>query len=376
MRRIRCTTTSWCVLGGLIALVGGCTEATESRAAAAYTVEGDRVSIAKEGPVRFDLAKVELGPAPALPAVPARVTTVDALTSPSFAPLSGRVVEVKVRLGDQVQKGQKLALVRTADLPTLEHELRAAEVSVAARAAAVERLKALVEARAGSENELLLAESELEQARLLVKAAKAKLASLSVSRADETTYWVLATRSGTVVELDATPGLQVGPDRGSPIATVADLSEVLVVGDVPPQYASHLHPGASARIALSASAGDVLEGRIEVVSDVVDPERQTVPVRVRVDNSARTLRPNAFVDLTFSVHETKNTVLVPAVSVVRDGSNAVVFVATDKGVFEKRTVVLGRQGREVVEVLSGVKPGESVVKTGALLLLNALDIEA
>jgi membrane fusion protein, heavy metal efflux system len=344
---------------------------------AAFRVEKDVVSVASKGPLAFEVTSAKQGFALPLPPATARITTVEALTSPSFAPLSGRVIESQVHLGDQVQKGQQLVLVRTADLPALERDVRSSELAVTTKGASVERMRALVESRAGSQNDLLLAQSELAESKLSLQAAKAKLNSLQIARSkDETAYWVLANRSGTVVQLDAAPGSLVGPERAAPVVTIADLAEVLAVADVPQRDAIELQKGRLAHVFPFGAAGESVPGTIEVVSDVVDQERQTVPVRVRVDNSARKLRPNAYVDLSFEAGTARPAVLVPSVAVVRDGADAVVFVETATGSFKRRAVVVGRRTHDEVEVVSGVASGERVVTTGALLLVNALDIGA
>lgn len=341
-----------------------------------YRVDKDRITLTAEGPLAFHTAEARVGPALPLPTVTARITTVEALTSPSFAPLAGRVVETKVRLGDHVQKGQQLVLVRTADLPALQRELRSAELAVSTRSASVERMRALVASRAGAEHDLILSESELAEAKLERDAARARLQSLQISRSkDDTAYWVLATRAGTVVQIEATTGAQVGPDR-TPVATVADLAEVLAVADVSPRDALSVTRDAPAQVFALGSAGEKITGKVEGISDVVDPERQTVPVRVRIDNRARMLRPNAYVDLALGSTHEQTSVLLPTAAVVRDGPTSIVFVETNKASFARRKVVVGRTSAEEVEVLSGLQPGERVVTTGALLLLNALDVEA
>ena len=258
------------------------------------------VSVASKGPIAFEVTGAKQGFALPLPPVTARITTVEALTSPSFAPLSGRVIESQVHLGDHVKKGQQLVLVRTADLPALERDVRSAELAVTTKGASVERMRALVESRAGSQNDLLLAQSELDESKLSLQAAKAKLNSLQIERSkDETAYWVLANRSGTVVQLDAAPArwsARSAPRRWSPSPT---WPRCWWWPTCPSATPSSCRRGAIAHVFPSGAAGESVPGTIEVVSDVVDPERQTVPVRVRVDNSARKLRPNAYVDLSF-----------------------------------------------------------------------------
>lgn len=353
----------------------GCAAKAAPRHAESYAVQGHTVSIHKQGPVRFDTAVAMVGPALPLPQVTARVTTPESHTSPNFAPLSGRVVETRVHLGDRVKKGDKMVLVRSAEFPDLTHDLHAAELAVATRASSVERLKQLVAARVGAEHDLMLAESQLAEAKLAVTQGRARLASLQVDRNDDNSYWLLAGRDGTIVQLDATAGLQVGPERVQPVATVADLSELMVIADVPQHDAVELKPGTPAEVFASESSEPV-NGIVQVVSEVVDPERQTVPVRIAVPNQAHLLRPNAYVDVSFGSAGAGERVLVPAAAVVRDGARAVVFVETEKGTFKRREIVVGREQYDRAEVLSGLKAGEHVVTTGALLLLNAIDLKA
>lgn len=369
---------TWLRAGALALACAGlatCVRHAPAASTSSYHVEGSTVTVPKDTPVRFELAQAELGAALPISPVTGRVITSEALTSPVFAPLPGRVVEAKVRLGDHVQKGQKLVQVQSADLPVLEHGVRTAELAVATDSAKVTRMRSLVESRAGSVNDLLLAESELAEAKLALKAARSRLSSLQVKRADDTAYWLVAGRSGTVVQLEAAPGLQVGPERG-PLVTVAELSQVLVVGDVPQRDAVDLRAGAEVSVLAGGAGSPAIPGVVEAVSEIVDPERQTVPVRVRVDNAERRLRPNAFVDLGFSAANPRATVLVPTGALVRDGASAVVFVETAPGAFQKRAVQAGRRTRERVEIHAGLSAGEKVVANGALLLLNALDIGA
>lgn len=365
-------------IAGALAALAACHGGASGPGSPPFTVEKDQIRLDPSGqqPVRFATTAAEEGAPLPLPPVAARVTTVDALTAPSFAPLEGRVVDVRVRLGDHVKQGDKLVQVRAAELASLQHAVGAARLSIRTKQAIALRTRQLVEARAASQNDLLVAESELAEARLAADEAAAKLRSLSVQQAGDTTFWVLATRSGTVVQLDAAPGKQVGPDKDKPVATVADLDEVLVVGDVAQRHAASLSPGMPVKVSFPGSAAPVIEGTVESVSELVDPERQTVPIRVRLPNARRALRPNAYVDLAFAPGGDARVVQVPAEAIVSDGAASVVFVETEDRVFRRRPVQLGRQTRERAEVASGLRAGERVVTTGALLLLNAIDTES
>jgi cobalt-zinc-cadmium efflux system membrane fusion protein len=303
------------------------------------------------------------------------VQTVEALTAPSFAPLDGRVVEVPVKIGDRVKEGDHLMMVASGDLASLVKEQNAAKLTIRTKETLVQRLQLLVESRAASQNDLMVAQSELNEAKLAARAADAKLRSLTVKQAGESTYWILATRSGTVVQLDAIRGKQVGPDKDKPVATVADLDEVLVVSDVPQRDAASLALGSSVSVTQPGSGQEPIVGAIELVSDVLDPERQTVPIRVRVKNPQHILRPNQFVEATFGPTNADQVLIVPSEAVVTDGAKSVLFVQTAPGVLKRREVKIGRQTKDKAEVTSGLAEGDRVVVKGALLLLNAIDSE-
>ena len=344
------------------------------RSPSPYQIEADAVRLRAPGPFRFDTAVAESGPPLSRPPVTARVSTREQLTAPSFAPLDGRVAEVAVRIGDHVKQGDKMVLVRSGDLASLQRDLKAAQLSIQTKQALEKRIELLVEGRAASQNELLVAQSELAEAKLVAQAASSRLRSLSVRPEGDSGYWVLAPRAGTVVQLDATAGKQVGPDREHPVATIADLDEVLVVADLPQKDAAVLDPGGRVVVRLPGSQVEVA-GTIEVVSDVLDPDRQTVPVRVRVGNEAHKLRAYAFVEATFSSLPDERILQVPAEAVVSDGSTSVVFVETEPGVLRRRPVQLGRQSADKAEIMNGISAGDRVVVKGALLLLNALDVK-
>lgn len=359
----------------LLAMVSACSAAEARPSPPAYTAHAGHVVIHREGPVTFVTAPARRGPPLPAPPVTARVTAVESLTAPVFAPVESRVARALVQLGDRVTKGQKLVELRSGELPVLQKELEAAQAAARIKQDEVARLAELVEARTGSQHDLLVAQGELERLRIEVRAAAARVSSLGIRAEGEASFFAIAPRDGTVIQLAAAPGLLVGPERTDPLATVASLDEVLVVGDVASRDAGGVHAGQTAEVRLGEGSEGALLGTVEFVSDVVDPERQTVPVRVRVANQNHTLRPNAFVELVFRAQDGTSVVQVPSQAVVSDGAHSVVFVESKKGHYEKRNVELGRRTADVAEIRSGLAEGTPVVTSHALLLLNALDAE-
>jgi membrane fusion protein, heavy metal efflux system len=323
--------------------------------------------------VAFKTVQVRIGTR--LPPGPltARVATVDSLTEPVYSPLHGRVAEVKAHLGDHVKKGDRLVLVETPELPELTRQRQEARLAVALRQSTVDRLEQLVAARAVPEHDLAVAKSELDTAKVDVQSSEAKLHSLAVTPQGDGAYWLTAERAGTVVELKVMPGSSVGPDLEHPVCVVSDLSQVMVIGDVPQALATGLEAGLSATIRIPGQADSSLQGTVQMVSGVVDPERQSVPIRVLVDNAKGQLRPNAFVELQLVPKQDGNILLVPTSAVITDGLDTAVFVKAGPLSYHKRQVSVGRQNTEWTEINTGVKAGEEVVTSNPLLLINALE---
>lgn len=341
------------------------------------TVDQDRVTLpANSGsPVHFPVEKVSLQPALALPPVTGRVTTVATRTSPTFAPLPGRVVSVTVRLGDHVEKGDRLVEIRAVELPGLQQQLESARLATKTKQATVARIEQLVASRIAPESDLIIARSELSEAQLEVKAASDRIQALSVEQSGATGYFLRAASAGTVVQLAATPGQRVAPEDTEPVATIADLGEVLVEADVLQRDARQIAPGELATIVLSDGLDAHVSGRVQTVSEVVDPARQMVPVRILVENDAHILRPNSFVNVLFPTRTDQPVMVVPSAAVVSDGGLSVVFIEASPGSFLKRPVELGRRSKTEVEVKSGLLATDRVVTSNALLLLNAIDVD-
>jgi len=342
-----------------------------------FSVSGDHVDVQTGAPTwrYIELAHAALSDPIPPEAVPGRVAFDEARSAPIAAPLQGHVDAVNIRLGQQVRKGERLLAVRSGALVDLLREIESTQAKEAARRAVVERQRALVELKAVPEKDLAAAEQDLRQAHLAHEAAELKLHSLPVMPERDGLYWVTAPREGVVVERNVLVGNEVGPDRAEPLLVVGELDQVIVAADVPEAAVSELRIGQAANVSSAAAPARELAGQIEAIGEVVDPVRRMVNVRVRVPNGERLLRPNAFVQVAFTAQGSAR-VIVPADAVVTDNEQSFVFVQPPdhQQSLQRRAVVSGRQHEGQVEIVDGLRPGETYVAKGALLLLNAIDL--
>jgi len=349
---------------------------TTSQSVHRITVQGNTLLIPDQAPQwRYvELATtVEAPPLPP-PPVPGRVSFDEKRTASLSAPLPGRVEQVQVRIGDRVQEGDKLFNVRSAAWADLEREMASARANVEVKRRIAARARELVEIRAVPEKDALAAEADLHEAELAERASSAKRASLRIAPEGDNLFWVIAPRSGTVVDLDVVASQEVQPSGDHPLVRISELSEVLVLADVQESDAYDLRVGG--QVTIRTRAGSVTRtGTIDRISEVVDPKRRTVELRIRAANGDRALRPNSFVDVELQSDPSQRRVRVPAEAVVTDGQSSVVFVSRGEGKLERVTVTPGRQRGGEVELRTGLEPGARYVSKGAILLLNQLELE-
>jgi membrane fusion protein, heavy metal efflux system len=306
--------------------------------------------------------------------LPARVTIDETRVSNVGAPLSGRVSGVFIELGQRVKTGTALFSIASADIATLGAERAKADIDLAAARNNLERVRAMVAAHSMPAKDLVIAEQRYRQAELLHKLAYSKLNSLHVSSRGDNEFVVAAKRDGVVVEKNLVAGQAVAPDSGKPLVMIADLSWVWVLADLPEVDALQIKERARALITSPSLPALTIEGTVDMVSSVVDPDRHTIPIRVRLPNKNGLLKPNMFAQVKFSTGAKEDLSEIPAEAVVNDGEHQYVFVQGKPGQFSRRKVLVGAVRDGKVLVLSGLRLNETVVVGGAILLENYMTL--
>ena len=138
--------------------------------------------------------------------------------------------------------------------------------------------------------------------------------------------------------------------------------------DVPEKYLGKVTVGQRASVETDAFPGADFVARVASIGEVLDPATRRVQVRCVIDNPQRRLKPEMFVRVTPMPDEARKLVRIPNSALLTEGLYSHVFVEKEKGLFEKRRISLGLQGREDSYVKEGLTEGERVVISGALLL--------
>jgi len=260
-----------------------------------------------------------------------RVTFDEARVAHVLSPLSGRVVRIFAELGAHVRKGQALALIESPDLGSATSDLNKATAALIAAEHARRRIIELRQANAASEAALEQAENAWRQAMAERERAAQKVALLHAGPNVSQAYALTSPIEGDVLARNVTPGLNLqGTYSGgtSPeLFTVGDLDWVWLMGDVYETDIARVREGAAVEVTVTGLP-DTLHGKVDWISDVLDPQTRTARLRCVIPNPDGRLKPEMYGTVRVSVAPVR-ALAVPRTALVRLGEHTFVFL--DRG---------------------------------------------
>ena len=291
---------------------------------------------------------------------------------PVISLASGRVVDIKTRLGDDVKKGDLLIKVQSPDITNAYDTYLKAVNDEQFSNKAYLRAKDLYDHGAISLGMLEQAEDVEKNAKADLTASEEQLNTLGVRKDHPSSIVpVYAPISGVIIAQNVTNAAAAGVTfSGSSTAfTIADLSVVWILCDVYENDLSKIALGQSAIINANAYPNKTLTGRISEIEPILDPNIRTAKVRIEVRNPGF-LKVGMFVTATFVSRKIEVRAIVPATAVLHLHDRDWVFVPTGDGHFRRVEVHSGNMlpgNRQ--EILSGIAPGQQVVS-------NVLQLES
>ena len=289
-----------------------------------------------------------------------------------LAPVAGQVVDLRVKVGDAVRKGQPLCAInsREATAAIGEHIESTKDLDLAEKTYAM--TQDLFDHEAASRIALQQAQSDLAKARSRVARNAEALRVLGLRDDGDVAHFsgrvpLTSPLTGTVIERRVTDGQFVQTDS-TPIMVVADLSTVWVIGELFERDLHLVTVGQTAAVTAAAYGSERFQGRVSYISDVIDPATRTVKVRVSVPNLRGRLKPEMFASVALGVGGPERVLTIPSRAVFTEDGRTWVYVAAGSGRFTRRAIDLAQDEGSERRVLHGLQAGEQVVVGGALLL--------
>jgi cobalt-zinc-cadmium efflux system membrane fusion protein len=306
--------------------------------------------------------------------LPAIVESDPKLTAAVLTPLSGRLIALKVALGDRVSRGQVVAIIDSPDLGQAYDDNEKAADAFKLTEKNLGRQEAQNKLGVASDRDLDQAKSDYAQAAAEYTRTQAHLKTLGASAEAKSADAKSASRElsitapvgGSVTALSVAPGNMIN-DPTQPLMTIADLSTIWVTAMVPEKDIASVSKNQEAQVTLAAYPDRVLQGKVLFLADVIDSDSRRGKIRIAFANGDYALKPNMFATVVLS-GVARSLVVVPSSALLMNNDRTSVFVATAPWTFERRNVDAQLEEGSSVAIRSGVSAGEQVLVKGAILL--------
>jgi membrane fusion protein, heavy metal efflux system len=333
--------------------------------------QGDKILVPEGSSLRARLSMLAAASQTVKPTLqlPAVVESDPARTAAVLTPLSGRLIALKVALGDRVSRGQIVAVIDSPDLGQALNDNEKAADSFKLTAKNLERQEAQNKLGVASDRDLDQAKSDHAQAAAEYTRTQGRLKILGVAADAKSSLRELAVAApvaGSVTALNVAPGNMIN-DPTQPLMTIADLSTVWVTALVAEKDVAAVAKNQEAQVTLSAYPDRVLRGKVLFVSDVIEPDSRRGKIRIAFANGDYALKPNMFATVVLSGAE-RSLVVLPSSALLMNNDRTSVFVATAPWTFERRNVEAELEDGSSVAIRSGVTAGEQVLVRGGILL--------
>lgn len=327
--------------------------------------------IPEKSPLRSELIvqAVEMREMPHAMTFPAEVEVDPAHQANVLPSLTGKVVELKVGLGDHVSRGQLLAVIDSGDLAQAYADVDKASDTLDLARKSLERARGVQQAGGSAVKDLQAAQSGYNQALAEFNRARTRLTAVggaSGSHATARSMNVTAPASGYVTALSVSPGMYVN-DANAPMLSIANLDTVWITANVPESDVGQVAKGQQVDATLSAYPDEVIHGQVSFVSPVLQADTRRSMVRVTVANPDGRLKPNMFAQASFHIPQPPQ-VIVPESALLMNNDSITVFVEVAPWAFERRAVELSYSETEGARVTKGLKAGDRVIVRGGVLL--------
>jgi cobalt-zinc-cadmium efflux system membrane fusion protein len=292
------------------------------------------------------------------------------------AKVVGTIAEMRKRLGEEVRKGDVIAIIDSREVAEAKSAYLAASVNYALQSDLFQREKRLFDQKISAEQQFLRVRATTTESKLQLDLARQKLAALDLSDAEVDTLQkqpvaelrrkeIRAPISGRIIERRVDLGAPVGGEgQEKELYVIADLGRVWADLSVPTNELEHIREGQAVK---SSQAEEKPDGTIVFVSPILNQDTRSARVVAAFANPKGLLRPGTYLTARVIMNVKSVALIVPKTTLQTVEGQQVVFVRTSEG-FEKREVALGDSDEDYVEIAFGLDAGENIATTNTFTL--------
>lgn len=286
--------------------------------------------------------------------------------------VSGNITGVSVALGDYVHAGQQLGLIRSSEMAGFTRDLVNAETNLQVTKRNLDAQEDLFKSGLASQSDLLAAQAAYAQAKSELARSRQVLA---INGGDSTQGQTIvkAPISGFVVEKFVTSNQAIRADNGTNLFTISDLNNVWILANVYESNIGNVHLGDSASITTLSYPGKVFRGRVDKISNVLDPANKVMSVRVVLPNPGYLLKPEMFASVTISSKTNQESLCIPSSALIFDNSQYYVLVVDGTNRVQMHKISVVNSVGNLTYVTGGIAEGDKVLASQALMIYAQLN---
>jgi membrane fusion protein, heavy metal efflux system len=347
----------------------------------------------------LEFAPVRVTGFPAVEDTDGTIAAADESTTQVFSPYSGRISAVYATTGDYVHAGQALFAIAASEYAQAQNDYEVARETLDADLVQLDiarrndvRQRALLKRGGASQSTveqayqaLVAAQAAYKQAEVALDLVRARLKILGLDDAEIDALKPLRSKvsvggvvpapiSGYVTSRAVGVGTNIGSATNggsSPLFTISDLATVYFVAYVPETSISSVHVDDPVVVHLEAFPGRAFNGNVRYISPTVDPNLHRIAVRAAVENATGELRPGMFGTFRIYTGPESQTLSVPEYAVIYEEDTARVWITGPHKTLALRYIKVGKTVDGMVQVISGLQAGDTVVTSGTVFIDRA-----
>jgi cobalt-zinc-cadmium efflux system membrane fusion protein len=290
-----------------------------------------------------------------------------------FPRSSGQIIECKVSIGDKVHAGEVLAVIKSADIAGNYSDLSSANADVSIAKRQMENTENLFKNGIASEKEYTEAKENYEKA-LATKRKYESLININGGNHSNAggTYIIASPIDGYIVEKKVNAGTFIRPDMGDYLFTISDLKDVWVNANVFEADIPKVKEGYNVQVITLAYPDKIFKGKINKVSEVLDPTNKVLHVRILLNNDGLLLKPEMFAKVIVTNIENKKTSCIPTKALISQNGKNFVVLFNSKNDMKIAEVEIIKTVGDITYIKSGITAGQQLITQNQLLVFQQL----
>lgn len=285
--------------------------------------------------------------------------------------VGGFVQELRANLGDYVQKGQVLAIIRSPEIAGFANQNSAAQATLRVAEKNYQVAQELYKTGTTSEVELINAKKELETAQAELYRSKEVLSMYNVGKASY--YNIISPASGYVISKDVSLSMELRTEDVRPIFTISNLDNVWVMANIYESDIDRVKEGYEAEVTTISYPDKIFSGKVDKIYNLIDSESKVLKARIILNNKDYKLKPEMFANVSLRYQDTEQKLAIPTKAVIFDKNKYFVMVFKDRCKIETREIEIYKQNTAFTYLKGGVNAGEKIISKYQLLIYDALN---